>query len=129
MRHALLAAIRPVLTILLVVCALCCAPKPVKTQISPVLVEAQGRPSLGYLEHRGEMFELRDWSLAGYDVGGKHNTFAHIAVRPTIADGSGFYSVTLISHTVHVEMNSPVMFEGPFEDTEEDQCVEITTID
>ncbi len=130
LRQVILAAIRPVLTILLVVCALSCAPKPVKTQISPVLVEAQGRPSLGYLEHRGEMFELRDWSLAGYDVGGKHNTFAHIAVGPTIADdGSGFYSVTLSSHTVHVEMNSPVMFEGPFEEPEEDQCVEIADLD
>ncbi len=127
MRKVILAAIRPVLTILLVVCALSCAPKPVKTQISPVLVEAQGRPSLGYLEHRGEMFELRDWSLAGFDVGGKHNTFAHIAVGPTIADdGSGFYSVTLISFPVEVDGQTHVVM---FDDPVEDQCVEITTID
>ena len=130
MRQAIVTTIRPALTILLVVGALICGPRSVKTEFSLVLVDAQGRPSLGYLEHRGEMYELRDWSLAGHDVGGKNNTFAHFAVGPTIADdGSGFYSVTLSSHTVHVEMNSPVMFEGPFEEPEEDQCVEITTID
>lgn len=130
MRHAMRAAIRPALTVLLVVCALSCGPRPVKTEFRPLLVDAEGRPSLGYLEHRGEMYDLRDWSLAGHDPGKMGGTFAHIAVGPTIADdGSGFYSVTLSSHTVHVEMNSPVMFEGPFEEPEEDQRVEITTID
>ena len=129
MRHAIRAAIRPVLTILLVVGALNCGPRSVKTEFSPTLVDAQGRPSLGYLEHRGEMYDLRDWRLAMYDADEKSRTIAHIAVGPTMA-GIGFYSVPLSSHTVHVEMNTPVvMFEGPFEDPEEDQCVEIADVD
>ena len=127
MRHAIRAAIRPTLTILLIVCALSCGPKSAKTEFSPVLVDAQGRPSLGYLEHRGEMYDVRDWRLAGYDADDKSKTFAHIAVGPTIADdGSGFYWVTLISHTGQVDMESLVVM---FEDPVEDQCVEITEID
>ena len=129
-RHALVIAIRPCLSLLFVVCALSCGSRSVKTTTSPMLVDAQGRPSLGYLEHRGEMYELRDWSLAGYDVGGKYDTLAHFAVGPTMAASGGFFSVTLRSHTVHVEMNTPVgMFEGPFEGPEEDQCVEIADLD
>ena len=127
MRHAIRAAIRPTLTILLIVCALSCGPRSVKTEFSPVLVDAQGRLSLGYLEHRGEMYELRDWSLATYDADEKSRTIAHIAVGPTIADdGSGFYWVTLTSQLVEVDMETHVV---TFEDPVEDQCIEITEID
>ncbi len=127
MRHAMRAVIRPALTILLVVCALSYGPRSVKTAFIPVLVDAQGRPSLGYLEHRGEMYDLRDWSSSVYDPGKMGGTFAHIAVGPTIADdGSGFYSITLFSFPVDVDGEPHVvMFDEPVED----QCVEITTID
>lgn len=125
MRHAIRAAIRPTLTILLIVCALSCGPRSVKTEFSPVLVDAQGRPSLGYLEHRGEMYDVRDWRLAGYDADDKSKTFAHIAVGPTIA-GIGIYSVTLNSYAGHVAGETHVVV---FEDPVEDQCVEITIID
>ena len=108
MRHAIRAAIRPVLTILLVVGALNCGPRSVKTEFSPTLVDAQGRPSLGYLEHRGEMYDLRDWRLAMYDADEKSRTIAHIAVGPTMA-GIGFYSVTLLSFPVDVDGESPVV--------------------
>jgi hypothetical protein len=102
----------------------------VKTEFSPALVDAQGRPSLGYLEHRGEKYDLRDWRLAGYEEGEGNNTIAHIAVGPTMAATGGFFSVTLNSYASPVEMNTPVvMFEGPFEEPREDQCVEIADID
>ncbi|MCZ6651878.1 MAG: hypothetical protein O7D91_02490 [Planctomycetota bacterium] len=127
MRHAIRAAIRPALTILLVVCALSCGPKSVKTQFSPALVDAQGRPSLGYLEHRGEMYNLRDWSSSVYDTDDRDKAFAHSIVGPTIADdGSGFYWVTLISFPVDVDGETHiVMFEVPVED----QCVETADVD
>ncbi len=116
MRHAIRAAIRPALTILLVVCALSCCTKSVKTEFSPVLVGAQGRPSLGYLEHRGEMYYLRDWRLAIYDADEKSRTIAHIAVGPTMA-GIGFYSVTLNSYAGPVDGETHVvLFENPVED-------------
>ncbi len=125
MRQVILAAIRPALTILLVVGALICGPRSVKTEFSPVLVDAQGRPSLGYLEHRGEMYDLRDWRLAGYDGDDKSRTFAHIAVGPTIA-GIGSYSVTLNSYAGPVDGETHVVL---FEDPVEDQCVEIADVD
>ena len=125
MQHSLRLVIRPCLSILFVVCALSCGPRSVKTAFSPALVDAQGPPSLGYLEHRGEMYDVRDWRLAGYDADDKSKTFAHIAVGPTIA-GIGFYSVTLNSYAGHVAGETHVvMFEEPVED----QCVEITITD
>lgn len=131
MQHALRIATRPCLSVLFVVCALSCGTKSVKTEFSPALVDAQGRPSLGYLEHRGEMYDLRDWSSSVYEPGEKDDAFARLFLSPTIADdGSGFYSVTSISHTFHVEMSTPVvLFEGPFEEPEEDQCLELADID
>ena len=127
MRQALCIMIRPCLSVLLIACALSYAPKSVKTVFSPVLVDAQGRPSLGYLEHRGEMYELRDWKLAGYDSDDKSRTIAHIAVGPTIADdGTGLYWVTLTSQLVEVDMETHVV---TFEDPVEDQCVEFTISD
>ncbi len=125
MRHAIRATIRPALTILLVVGALSCGPRSVKTEFRPALVDAQGRPSLGYLEHRGEMHDLRDWRLAGYDEDDKSRTFAQFAVRLTIA-GIGFYSVTLNTYAGHVAGETHVlMFEGPVEN----QCVETADLD
>ena len=125
MRQAIVTTIRPALTILLVVGALICSPRSVKTEFSPVLVDAQGRPSLGYLEHRGEMYELRDWRLAGYDADDKSKTFAHIAVRPTMA-GIGFYSVPLNSYAGHGPGQTHVVL---FRDPVGDQCVEIADVD
>lgn len=125
MQHALRIATRPCLSVLFVVCALSCGSKSAKTEFSPLLVDAQGRPSLGYLEHRGEMYDVRNWRLAGYDADDKSKTFAHIAVGPTIA-GIGFYSVTLNSYAGHVAGKTHVVV---FEDPAEDQCVEITIID
>lgn len=125
MRHATHAAIRPVLMILFVVCAISCGSRSVKIGFSPALVNAQGRPSLGYLEHRGEMFDLRDWSSSVYDADESDKTLAHPILLPTIA-GIGFYSVTLGSYTAHVDGETHVvMFEEPVED----QCVEITITD
>ncbi|MCH8970176.1 MAG: hypothetical protein IIA66_13790 [Planctomycetes bacterium] len=98
-----------------------------KTEFRPLLVDAQGRPSLGYLEHRGEMYDLRDWSLATDDDDEKSRTFAHFAVGPTIADdGSGFYGMMLISFPVEGDGASHVVM---FEEPGEDQCVEIADID
>ncbi len=129
MRHALRAAIRPALTILLVVCALSCGPKSVETEFSPWLVDAQGRPSLGYLEHRGEMYDLRDWSSSVYDDGEGNNGLAGMILFPTMADsGGGFYSVTFISQPVLGDMEAR-MFGFGLEDLEEEQCVEITDLD
>ena len=125
MRHAISTAIRPALTIMIVVGMLSCGLKSVKTELSPMLVDAQGRPSLGYLEHRGEMYELRDWRFAEKDVDGKFNTLAHFAVGPTMA-GIGFYSVTLNSFAGPVDGETHVVL---FEEPVEDQCVEIADID
>ena len=125
MRQALNIMIRPCLSVLLIGCALSCGPKSAKTEFSPLLVDEQGRPSLGYLEHRGEMYDLRDWSLGTYDPDEKSRTFAHFAVGPTIA-GIGFRSVTLSSYTVHVDgQPHVVMFDGPVGD----QCVETADLD
>jgi hypothetical protein len=127
MRQVILTATRPALTILLVACALSCAPRAVKTAFSPVLVDAQGRPSLGYLEHRGEMYDLRDWSSSVYDEGESDKAFANVFLGPTIADdGSGSYWVTPISRLVVEQVR---IFGFGLEDPEEDQCVEITDLD
>lgn len=127
MRQVILTATRPSFTILLVVCALSCAPKPVKTQFSPVLVDAQGRPSLGYLEHRGEMYDLRDWSSSVYDPDERDKAFALPILGPTIADdGSGFYWVTPVSRVVVEQVR---IFGFGLEDLEEQQCVELLDLD
>ena len=134
MRHALFIAIRPCLSILFVVCALSCAPKSVKTAFRPLLMDAQGRPSLGYLEHRGELYELRDWRLAGYDEGQRNEPVADFFPAPMIADeGSltGLLNGTFLSVSRRInlfEIEHQFIIFG-FEDTEEDQCVEIADID
>ncbi len=127
MRQVIVTTIRPALTILLVGGALICGPRSVKTEFSPALVDARGRPSLGYLEHRGEMCDLRDWSLGTYGPDEKNRTFAHFAVGPTIADdGSGFYLVTATLPSVDLQFQ---MFGFGLEDLEEEQCVELSDLD
>ncbi len=134
MRHALRIVIRPCLSILFAVCALSCGAKSVKTEFSPVLVDAQGRPSLGYLEHRGEMYELRDWRLAGYDPGERNETIADFFPAPMIADEgilTGLLNGTFRSVSGRInlfEIEHQFLIFG-FDDTEEDQCVELSDLD
>lgn len=125
MRRAIRGAIWPAFTILLVVCAISCTPRSAKTDFSPALVDAQGRPSLGYLEHRGEMHDLRDWSSSVYDPIDRNNIFTHRFLGPTIADdGSGFYMVIATSRII----DEQVLMFG-FEDPVEGQCIEISDIE
>ncbi len=128
MRHALRTAIRPCLSILLVACALSCGSRSVKTEFSPALVNAQGQPSLGHLEHRGEMYDLRAWSSTVHDANERNSTVALPFLRPTIADdGSGLYLMTTTTTTLPSVDLQFQMFG--LEDLEEEQCVEITDVD
>ena len=134
MRQAIRVMIRPAFTIILVGCALSCGPRSAETEFSPMLVDAQGRPSLGHLEHRGEMYELRDWRLAGYDAGERNETIADFFPGPTIADEgrltgllNGSFRSVLGRFTV-IDIEQQFLIFG-FEDEEEDQCVEIADVD
>ncbi len=130
MRHAIRATIRPALTILLVVGALSCGPRSVKTELSPALVDAQGRPSFGYLRHRDELWDLRDWSWTVHEAGEGDKAVAHPILLPTIA-GIGWVTVAspFVDAQVHmIGIDEQVNLFG-FEDLEEDQCVEIVDID
>ncbi len=134
MRQALSIILRPCVLILVVTCALSCGPRSAKTESSPTLVDAQGRPSLGHLEHRGEMYELRDWRLAGYDAGERNETIADFFPGPTIADEgrltgllNGSFRSVLGRITV-IDIEQQFLSIG-FEDEEEDQCVETADLD
>ncbi len=134
MRQALSIMLRPCLLVLLVACALSRGPRSAETEFSPTLVDAQGRPSLGYLEHRGEMYELRNWRLAGYDAEERNETVADFFPAPMIADEGRltgllngiFRSVGGRINVIDIEQQFLIFL---FEDPEEDQCVEIADID
>lgn len=130
MQHALFTAIRPCLSILFVVCALSCGPNSVMTESSPTLVNAQGRASLGYLEHRGEMYDLREWSSFAHDRGESNYAFTPSLAGPTIA-GIGWLAMPSSIADVQFNMirvDEPTRMFG-LENPERYQCVEVTIID
>lgn len=70
-------AARPSLFVILLLTSgvLGCNSQPVVSTFSPALFDKLGRPSLGYLEHRGTMYDLRDAVRPEYPAGGR-NRFA-----------------------------------------------------
>lgn len=128
MRHAIRAAIRPTLTILLIVCALSCGPRSVKTEFSPVLVDDQGRLSLGGFEHRGQRYELWDLMDAGYRAGHDDAFVREFAINNTLL--GGFVRVVSsdaanISTSFLLDSSDPQFYE----DDATQQCVEILSAD
>lgn len=115
-------AARPSLFVILLLTSgvLGCNSQPVVSTFSPALFDKLGRPSLGYLEHRGTMYDLRDAAHPVFREGGR-DQFAFEFSR-YIADSPGSGTIVIIEHfrwqtgstnTMALDSSNQSMESGP----------------